>query len=363
MGLKVRLARYAARNPHVFIAEAPGSWQQRAALERRALWWGWRLADNPADADVLAICGTPGPELNERIAKVWDQLPGPRAGLGLSGSDLDDEDIDAALEQARDYLADAALQHSDARERHPPEVGSPGSEISDMDHNDMDHAETDHSHMDHSDMDHGHMDHGDMDMAPSGIALAEGGPDRDGLEMDVLQVRLGPVLRHWPVGVVVRCSLQGDLVVDAQAWTVDAGQTPPRSAWDPRTEAARECDRLYSLLALAGWPYAATRARRVRDLLLTTDRPGLNELDALNRIVTRSRIFGWSMRGVTDGHTGMLTRARALLTGWAPPTDTETTPEDLPERIVGLELAAARLVIAGLEVREPAATQSGPGDD
>ncbi len=344
MGLKTGFARYAARHPHVLIAEAPGSWQQRAALERRALRWGWRFAENPADADVLAICGAPGPELTEIIGKVWDQLPGPRAGVTVVGPDTDDAEVDAALDRARVYLADTAVQRSDARERRSPEVASGEPDMDD-------------GHMDHGAMDHSAMDHGAMQMAPSGIPLAGGGPDRDGLEMDVLNLRLGPVLRHWPAGLVLRCSLQGDLIVDAQAWAVDADQAPPPPPRRERTEAARECDRLASLLCLAGWPHAATSARRVRDLLLTTDRPALDDLDALNRLVTRSRIFGWSMRGITDGHHAMLARARALLTGWAAPTDTATTLKDLPERIVGRELAAARLVVAGLDIREPTAAQ------
>lgn len=349
MGLTTGLARYAARSPHVLIAEVPGNWLQRAALERRALRWGWRLADSPADADVLAICGQPGPQLTEAIGRVWDQLPGPRAGLGLTGSDIDDAEIDAALEHARTYLADTDVQRADARERRAPEM----PEMGEM----GDHA----SPPDHAEA--GHMHHCHPGMAPSGIPLAEGGPDRDGLEMDVLHVRLGPVLRYWPAGVVVRCSLQGDLIVDAQAWALDADQTRSSPARDPRTESARECDRLVSLLSLAGWPRAATRARRVRDVLLTTDRKGLDELDDLNRMVTRSRIFAWSMRGVTDGHTARLTRARALLTGWEPASDTATTLADLPDRIVGLELAAARLVLAGLDILEPAGAQRGAVDD
>ncbi|MCH9667961.1 MAG: hypothetical protein K0U80_08885 [Actinomycetia bacterium] len=352
MGLKTGFAHYAARQPHVLIAEAPGGWLQRAALERRALRWGWHLAENPADADVLAICGTPGPELTEMIGRVWDQLPGPRSGVGLVGPDTDDAEIDAALDRARFYLADTAAQRSDARERRAPHI-----ESDTRDNHEMDHAAMDHAAMDHGAMDHAAMDHGDMQMAPSGIPLAGGGPDRDGLEMDVLDVRLGPVLRHWPAGLVVRCSLQGDLIVDAQAWTLDAGQAPPPPPRHARTEAARECDRLASLLFLAGWPHAGTRARRVRDLLLTTDRPALDELDALTRLVTRSRIFGWSMRGITDGHHARLARARALLTGWAAPADTATTPADLPERVVGREMAAARLVVAGLDVLEPTPAQ------
>lgn len=350
MGLNTWLARRAARCPHVFIAEAPGAWRQRAALERRALRWGWHLCDSPGSADVLAICGALGPELTVAIGRVWDQLPGPRAGLRLTGTEIDDAEIDAALERAQIYLADTTVQRSDARERQPPAIPSVKRQNI---------REQGYGHHEHHQ--HGHQGHGQM--APSGISLAEGGPDRDGLEMDLLHIRLGPVLSHWPASLVVRCALQGDLIVEARAQVLDAGDARWSPARSPRIEAARECDRLTSLLSLAGWPYAASRARRVRDLLLTTDGPAVQELDALNRMVTRSRIFGWSMRGVTDGHTAALTRARALLTGWAPPADTVTTLVDLPDRIVGLELAAARLVVAGLDVLQPASVQREATDD
>ncbi|CAN5697806.1 hypothetical protein BH09ACT8_BH09ACT8_32990 [soil metagenome] len=335
MGLTTALARLAARNPHVLIVEAPGAWQQRATLERRASRRGWRLADSPAGADALAMCGTPGPELTEAIDQVWEQLPGPRVRLALGG-DAGDDAVDVALDRASAEIVDTARHRADARQR----AAEPEVETGDMDMGD--------------DMDMDEMDHGDMDMemSPSGIALAEGGDDRDGLEMDVLHLRLGPVLRYWPAGVVVRCSLQGDLIVDAEAWAVDTDQLPsPATPFDPRIEAARECDQLVSLLALAGWPHGATQARRVRDLLLAGDQQAAAQLDALRRTVTRSRTFQWSMRGVTDGHTRMLEQARAVLTDSAPPNDT-TALSSLPERIIGCELATARLVIAGLGTLE-----------
>src|SRR5699024_755889 len=69
----------------------------------------------------------------------------------------------------------------------------------------------------------GHGGHGGMDMAPGGIPLAQGGDDRHGLEMDVLHLALGPVLPFWPAGLVLRCSLQGDVVVGAEAAVIDGG--------------------------------------------------------------------------------------------------------------------------------------------
>src|SRR5699024_5890983 len=114
-------------------------------------------------------------------------------------------------------------------------------------------------------MDHG--GHGGMDMAPAGIPLATGGDDRDGLEMDVLHLPLGPVLPLWPAGLVLRCSLQGDVVVDAEACVVDgAGQAAGWEAQTPPVPAsAVQCDGVMALLELAGAEGAAGRARRARD--------------------------------------------------------------------------------------------------
>jgi hypothetical protein len=41
----------------------------------------WLLASAPAGADVLAVCGRPGPQLAEAVEKVWGQLPGPRVRI------------------------------------------------------------------------------------------------------------------------------------------------------------------------------------------------------------------------------------------------------------------------------------------
>ncbi|WP_143553999.1 hypothetical protein [Serinicoccus sp. CUA-874] len=40
--------------------------------------------------------------------------------------------------------------------------------------------------------------------------------------MDVLKVRLGPVLPYWPAGLVLHCSLQGDVVTEARAEVLGA---------------------------------------------------------------------------------------------------------------------------------------------
>ena len=107
------------------------------------------------------------------------ELPGPRARVLVTGPD-----VSAALDEASRQLSDEDRQRDDARDRHDPLGGETA----------------------HGDGDHG--DHSDMDMAPAGIPLAGGDQDRDGLEMDVLHVPLGPVLPYWPPGLVLRFAVR-----------------------------------------------------------------------------------------------------------------------------------------------------------
>ena len=53
----------------------------RGALFRRggslaalAVALGWRISLSPADADVLVVCGTAGPELTATVERIWEQL-------------------------------------------------------------------------------------------------------------------------------------------------------------------------------------------------------------------------------------------------------------------------------------------------
>ncbi|RZU76351.1 hypothetical protein EV384_4994 [Micromonospora kangleipakensis] len=233
--------------------------------------------------------------------------------------------------------------------------------------------------MGHGGMGHGGMAHGGMDMAPGGIPLASGGEDRDGLEMDLLHLRLGPVLAYWPAGLVLRCTLQGDVIVDAETSLVAADDRiaaaePGHVPGDPRRFAARRCDNAASLLGLAGWGDAASRARRIRDALLFTDdldRPA-GELHRLRRMVGRSWWLRWSLRrvgprnahdlarrglpttmagGVRDRLLAMLDRAAHSTAGQQPTGPPLRVPVDaIPDLVRGWDLATARLIVASLDL-------------
>jgi len=59
---------------------------------------------------------------------------------------------------------------------------------------------------------------------PAGLPMARRGADRDGLKLDRLHVPLGPFLAHWPAGLVVQVTIQGDVVQQAEVTTLGAAQ-------------------------------------------------------------------------------------------------------------------------------------------
>ncbi len=364
MGLNDVVARSAARRAHVLVVEAPGHWRTRAAVERAALCRGWRLAVSPADADVMAVCGHPSTELSRAIEGTWHQMPGPRVRVDV------DQSSSAAqqLEAAHTALLDTERHRSDARVR--PQAADLVSQDHGHEGHHGDHEDHGggHDHDDGHDHGGGH-DHGDMEMSPSGIPLAEGGDDRDGLEMDVLPVPLGPVLPAWPAGLVLHCSWHGDVIAEARAEVIGSeGGTTVADAADPRL---RTLDNLVSLLTLAGWGTAAARSRGLRDAWLEAPDSAPDGLSELCRKVRRSRTLRWALRGLRPldeaqlarhgltAHPGgdAVDRLLAMLDRLEDPAGSTParTPAPMPapavaELVTGLDLGAARLVVAGLDI-------------
>ncbi len=343
MGLSDWLADRAVRATHVLVVECPGGWALRAAVERSVTQRGWRLAEAPATADALIVVGRPTGELAEVVERLWEAMPGPRSRAEV----LTRGDVPTALDSAARHLTDWLAQTEDAASRTRPGPSDDGEPASDED-------------MGHDG--HEGMDHGDMDMAPDGIPLAGGSEDdRDGLEMDVLPVRLGPVLPSWPAGLVLDVTLHGDLVTGATARLLGDGDPEPTG--DDAPAAARACADVAAVLDLAGWPDGAARARATRDAFLDRDdeHAGVALAD-LSRRVAASRLLAWSLRGVgvvnadtarelgLHGHLAgdCLDRVHGHLVRASNGSPAAVPLSAVGHLITGCDLAVARLVVASL---------------
>jgi len=229
-----------------------------------------------------------------------------------------------------------------------------------------------HSMHDMDNMQSGH----DMEMAgPGGVALASGAPDRDGLEMDRLHVQLGPVLASWPAGLVAWCTLAGDVVT--QVDVVQPAFAQPRWAGRDLLVAVR-LDAAAQLLGLAGADAAAHQVRAARDTVLVRGRrtaAASRLVDGLPRSVERTSLLRWSLRGlgivsasaavehgwpqdwVGDVHSRLLHLLDPLAPLEAGLVEGGLVAGALPVLLNGLDVAAARLVVASLvaQTANPAA--------
>ncbi|WP_308432549.1 hypothetical protein [Streptomyces coeruleorubidus] len=153
----------------------------------------------------------------------------------------------------------------------------------------------------------------------AGLPMAERADDRDKLRLDQLHVPFGPALSDWPAGLVLRLTLQGDVVqgVEVDHLSVASGPRPP--FWDEpwlraahgeevtrgdavRRRCAAHLDSAGRLLAVAGWDDVAVRCRRLRDELLAgASREGIGgDLRRTVHRVGRSRALRWSIAGLGD---------------------------------------------------------------
>jgi hypothetical protein len=465
MGLTARLLRFAHAHPRAFVITAPGATRTRLLVEAELRRRNGRMVTSPAAAAMLIVCGRPGSDLTAAVDTIWEDMPGPRSLVRLDGS-ASAERVVAELDRAAGRLADTTAQRADAEARRERGPWSPDSDADGMNehgdqasghehdhaassesddgggheairHEDEDHDGDDNEHAPAADSGHaghgagssdedeqhrehmehgghaGHGNHGDGHGghqhhmgAPMGLAMAERAADRDGLKLDVLHVPLGPALPDWPAGLVLRLTLQGDVVQAAEV-SVMEGAVDGSSFWDEpwlrsaageqlttadaeRRRAASHLDSVGRLLAVAGWESAADQARELRDEIIA----GAPESDVAPRVAKlarrtgRSRTLRWMLSDVGVIDRDMAGRHRligpsarhlgdafARLAGWldeigqalgrlddsAPllgsdgprgPVERRTSAAVLamlPELLDGAELAAARLTVASLD--------------
>ncbi|MGW4102230.1 hypothetical protein [Streptomyces sp. NPDC004976] len=240
--------------------------------------------------------------------------------------------------------------------------------------------------------------------------MADRADDRDGLRLDRLHVPLGPALADWPAGLVLRLSLQGDIVQQAAVESAAPASSRPPFWNEPwlrahmgkrvsRGDAARRLcaahlDSLGRFFAVTGWADMAARVRHVRDRALAG--ASAAELFALVRPLIRraerSRTLRWLTAGLGplvaehayhlgvtgpalladgDAHSRMLVwldavgrsaaacddsddldaaeavGPRGRIDGAAPPS--QPLLDALPGLLKGAEFACARIIVASLD--------------
>ena len=362
MDLTALLLRVGARRPHVLLVPTPGWSRTRLALEAEIARRAWPVAASPADTDVLVVAGVAGPAMTGVVDAMWAQVPAPRVLVTIAEPD----DVSGALDGAARALADAPKQRGAAEHARDRTVADKGR---DDEPNGNGASATDqhvHEHTGHGEHDahgghdshSGHHDHQGGMSLPGGLAMADLGDDRDGLKLDQLHVTLGPVLPDWPAGLVVRVTLQGDVIQEASAEVLDPIRRHEEGQSVPAV--VRELDGLARFLAVAGWSDAAARSRRLRDRLAVDPGDGRVAGEALTLLsrVQRSRVLRWSLRGVRAGPIELaqvleqrLTRSRAVLEGTPSGPSNTRAVDELSTLLVGAEFAAARLILAAVDLQ------------
>ncbi|GAA0641934.1 hypothetical protein Stsp02_20240 [Streptomyces sp. NBRC 14336] len=454
MDLRGFLRRTAMQRPAVLTVALPGATQLRLAVEAEVRGREWPTASAPAAADLLVVCGAPEPEDREWLDCIKRSMPEPAVRIMVEETGH----VAHALDRARRELTGRAAtpREHEADRQWDPTAGGSGAHAHGDDHDHRAHhgsspsqAPDDHGrrhqsadqghdghathlgqegherhdpddhdgHMDHMDQEGhaGHMDHMGHDMHAmgevAGLAMAERGDDRDELRLDQLHVPIGPGLPDWPTGLILRLTLQGDVV---QGVEVDHLPAPPGHRmpfWDEpwlraaqgeevssgsaaRQRCAAHLDSVGRLLAVVGWHDVAARCRRLRDEVLSgASRLGISrELGGVLRGVERSRVLRWSIAGLGElpssraGESGVtgpalaangdsydrlrmwvdeieralevldderpltpgeLTGPRGRLDGEQPPS--RALLDILPELLTGAEFACARIIVASLD--------------
>lgn len=206
MGLRSVLAGLAGQAPaRVFPVVGSGA---RDSVDRLRSDPRLCFVDSPRAASLLLVAGDLPEPLRRPAQSVHDEIPHPRATVWwpLSGSGpvqssfpgalvvREHEDVGGALARVQAALLDG--RHAPDPDLLPDVDPAPWRGVGP----------------------YGQGGKGMTGGVPYGRPLAERAPDRDGLELDQLQVAIGPFFPPFPPGLVLDLKLQGDVI---QAATVD----------------------------------------------------------------------------------------------------------------------------------------------
>lgn len=215
--VRARLARFASAAPaRVFVLGGLDAPDDLAWLRLED---GITAVDSPRSANLLLVAGTLPGALHEAARHVHDQLAHPRrtvhwlradeqAWVELSGTDVVVRCTDAERNAFADTVGAAAgALIARLREVHDELLtGAVASEAAILP--DVDPAPW------RGVGPYGQGGAGMTGGVPYGRPMAETAPDRDGLTLDRLAVRVGPFFSALPAGLVLDVRLQGDVVQD-----------------------------------------------------------------------------------------------------------------------------------------------------
>lgn len=289
----------------VFAAAGFG---MRAAVQDLRLSPHVRLVDTPRAAAVLLIAGEVAEAHREAVARAHDLLPHPRATVSWGAPDVQARWGAAvvAVDLAADPVEVLRPLFFDLLSRRRP---SDAPLLPDADPVEWRGVGP-----------YGQGGTGMTGGTPYGRPMAEQGPDRDGLQLDVVPVPLGPLFPRLPAGLVLDVKVAGDVVIEAAVAEATSGRPPaagPAAASSPFCRALSEPVLIVELeLARARdhlrWVSDALIERGLsalglRALRLAHDvRPGQGDrIRTFGSRLWRTGLFRWSLPRVasfgTDG--------------------------------------------------------------
>lgn len=311
------------------------------------------LAMTPRHASVLLVAGSVPADLHEAAARVHDQLPHPRAVVvwGETPSMLDQRPLRSVHSDDLDDVAGALAEACHAI-LHDPGSSAPDL-LADREPNEWRGLGP-----------FGQGGEGMMGGTPYGRPMAMTAQDRDGLDLDRLELRLGPFLDALPGGWSLDVAIQGEVVQYAELIAHPAGGRPPEADdSSPVLVNARENLRwLAHALHVHGLDAHAARAAALAaaitlalssgtpvDDVADTARTGL----AAVRRSLRGTGLRWSLRGVGTvggvdawgrwvGRLDAIASSLAGEPGEAPPA---VAPAEISASLCGMALGEAIVTI------------------
>ena len=295
------LDRLAAKStPPVFVAAGMGAAEVVAQLEASG---EIHRVDSPAAATVLLVVGGIPRALEPSVAAVHDGMPHPRGTvhlpLGFDHGSLPTSPHALVAGSAEDALAVIRTVFAELMSGRRP---SDPPLLPNVDPNPWRGVGP-----------YGQGGSGMTGGTPFGRPLAELRADRDGLRLDVLPLRIGPLFAPLGTGVTLETTMAGDVIVEAQL--ADSPFAQPSDGGSPtifqralnmqvpiaELEIARARDHLRwvaSSLAVMGLPALAMRALR----LAAEPVPDARRVAALGRRLRALRIpsLPWAGRGPLD---------------------------------------------------------------